>query len=88
MRIAAIQALAGIGEKSAEAVPELIQALNYPDARLRLAAAKLLGQLGPLARGRVSRDTAIQALRNALNDPDNEVRLAVSDALLKVTREP
>jgi HEAT repeat protein len=88
MRIAAIQALGGIGERSAEAVPELIQALNYPDARLRLAAAKLFGQLGPLARGRVSRDTAIQALRNALNDPDNEVRLAVSDAFLKVTREP
>jgi HEAT repeat protein len=80
VRVAAIQALAGMGENARLAVPALAAALGDPEARVRQAAADALGQLGPIA------GDAVADLNLALKDPDPAVRRAASDAVLRITR--
>src|SRR5262249_49889578 len=91
MRVAAAQALKGIGLAAASAIPDLEKALGHPDARVRRAAAEVLGQFGSVdlkQKGAVAalgaaRATAPQ-LRKLLDDPDGDVRRAASDALLNL----
>jgi HEAT repeat protein len=78
-RVAAMVALAATGPENAKAaVPQLVDALTHPDARVRKAAAETLGKIGPPARA------AIPALRRALGDEDNDVRVNASDAILSI----
>ena len=49
-----------------------------PDPRVRIIAADVLGRFGTLAA------SAEPALRNALDDPDSDVRRAASEALLSI----
>jgi len=53
LRIAAIQALVGFGERAAPAVPSLIDALRDGDPLTRWYAAGVLGVIGPKAKAAV-----------------------------------
>jgi HEAT repeat protein len=85
-RVAVIYTLSSLGPRSAAAaVPELIQALaveQSSDARVRRAAADVLGKIGPPAAA------AIPALRQLLGDDDAEVRVKASDAILNIQGQP
>jgi HEAT repeat protein len=82
-RLGAMEALQSIGPKQGkDAVPNLIQTLSNPDARVRRMAAKTLGDFGPDAR------SAVPALRHALGDEDQEVRVNSSDAILNILQRP
>lgn len=59
-------------------VPKLIQALQDPDAIVRMRAAKSLGEMGAKAK------PAIEALKKALEDKDEDVRLIVKRALDRI----
>jgi len=59
-------------------IPKLIQALQDPDAIVRMRAAKSLGEMGAKA------EPAIEALKKALNDEDEDVRLVAKRALERV----
>jgi HEAT repeat protein len=74
-RVAAIGALAAVGEDARPAVPSLIKALGAPEAPVRATAARVLGRIGGGEAGE-------KALRRALDDPELEVRQAAGDALL------
>ncbi len=80
VRVAAIRALAGMGQNARPAVAGLCGALGDPDPRVRQAAAAALGQLGRVA------DDAVPDLNLALKDADPNVRRTASDALLRITR--
>jgi HEAT repeat protein len=80
VRVAAIHALAGMGENARPAVPALAAALGDTDTRVRCAAAEALGQLGPAAHD------AVPDLNLAVKDSDIAVRRAASDALLRITQ--
>jgi len=80
-RLAAMQALRGMGENARPAVEALSASLGDADARIRLAAAETLGELGPVARD------AVPDLSLALKDPDANVRRAASEALLRIAQE-
>ncbi|MCI0376214.1 MAG: HEAT repeat domain-containing protein [Gemmataceae bacterium] len=78
-RIAAMFALQSIGaEHGKAAVPNLIDALNHADHRVRKAAAETLGRFGPAAH------LAVPALRRVLGDDEAGVRAAASDAILSI----
>lgn len=78
-RIEAMGALETIGaEAGKSALPQLIQALEHSDLRVRRAAAKTLGAFGAAAA------TAVPALRRTLGDDDAEVRTNASDAILSI----
>jgi HEAT repeat protein len=79
VRVAAIRALAGMGQNARPAVAGLCGALGDTDPRVRHAAAAALGQLGRVA------DDAVPDLNLALKDADPNVRRAASDALLRIT---
>lgn len=67
----AVEALAETG--SSLALPRLLDLLESPDSRLRLAAANALSRLGD--------DGAVSALARALEDPDEQVAWAAIHAL-------
>jgi HEAT repeat protein len=78
-RVAAMDALQAIGAENAKvAVPNLILGLGHMDARVKRAAAKTLGSIGPAAA------PALRALANAIGDEDQEVRTNASDAILEI----
>ncbi len=78
-RLAAMRMLVSIGGAPAQhAIPKLIDALTDPDVRIRRAAAETLGQFGPAAKD------ALPALRAALNDENNDVRLFAGEAILSI----
>jgi HEAT repeat protein len=79
-RVAAMEALQSVGPAAGKiAVPQLIEALSYPDARVRRLAAKTLGSFGPAAF------PALDALRACLGDQqDATVRINASDAILEI----
>ncbi len=89
-RIAAMKALQAIGADAAPALPAVATNLNAEDQRLRQAACETLGLIGPLvakanpALWKEIGPKLAAALRQALGDDTSEVRLAASDALLKV----
>ena len=53
LRIAAIQALAGFGERASSAVPDLIEALKDDDPAVRRSAVQSLGSVGAAAHDAV-----------------------------------
>ena len=65
-------ALARIG---ADAVPELVQTLEDPDAEVRMYAARSLSMMGPTAQ------SAVPALVKHLHDSDDRVRRTSARAL-------
>ena len=67
-------ALGRLGAKPEVVAPALIEAFHQPDADVRRAAARSLGQLGR---------TALRALRDkkALDDPDEDARSTVVEAM-------
>jgi len=73
---AAHSALVAIGEM---AVPTLVEYLSAEDARVRRATAEALGAIGPDAAD------AVPALERLRDDPDEDVRNAVADAIAAVT---
>ena len=79
VRRAAVQALEALGRQAAAAAPALERALADRDRFVRWAAARTLGELGPLAPG----DTAA-ALAGLLRDPDLDIRVAAAEALARL----
>ncbi len=61
-----------------EAIQKLIQNLNNPDELVRLKAAKDLAKLGPAAKA------ALPALQKLLQDPDDDVRRVVANAIERI----
>lgn len=76
----ALQAQTALLQLGAVAVPSLVEALQGKDPEIRKGAAATLGLLGPLAK------SAVPALVRDLADPQEAVRLAAADALLKLER--
>jgi HEAT repeat protein len=82
-RRAVLYTLMSIGPDAAgEAVPAVASVLTNLDPRVRRTAAETLGRFGAEAA------SAIPALRRALQDEDQEVRQAASDALLDIAPAP
>ena len=72
-----------MGWRSAPAVPDLIAALDDPDAGVRVAVIQALGRIGPDA------GAAVPALRRLVNDePDGGARGAADDASKAIVRTP
>ncbi len=63
------------------AVPALTYSLMKRDAGVRMAAADVLGRIGPEAKA------AVPALTRLLKDKDVLVRLAAAEALEDITKE-
>lgn len=80
LKVASLRLLGQRGKEAIPVLPVLCQALNDSDAQVRRTAAEALGTLGPLARN------AASDLRRALDDPVEDVRLAVDKALLRIVR--
>jgi len=74
-RAEAAAALGDLGADAAEAVPDLVRAVDDKDAGVRVAAVKALGQIGGGAKGAVSN------LVGSLIDPDPDVQLAAVKSL-------
>lgn len=74
---AAVQSLSEIGPA---ARPALVAALDSPNARIRAAAAGLLGGMGPVP------PAALDTLEKLLKDPDLAVRAQAAAALWKLDR--
>ncbi|MDY6906429.1 MAG: HEAT repeat domain-containing protein [Thermodesulfobacteriota bacterium] len=76
VRKAAARALGEIGFAARAANPALIETAKSDDYAVRLAAVKALGRIGPRSENQV-----IAALKNALDDPDYDVRREAAAAL-------
>jgi HEAT repeat protein len=82
LRLLAISALQAIGPPAGqEAAGALVAALKADEPEVRAAAAGALGHVGTLD------DTARDALRKALGDPEDEVRRAAAATLLRTGQE-
>jgi HEAT repeat protein len=81
LRVAVIQALGAVGGPEAHAaIGELKNLVADPDARVRQAAAEVLGKFGPASA------EAVKALNKALQDANPDVQKAAGEALLKILR--
>ena len=67
-----------VGPPAKSAVDQLIKALDDPNARARLAAARALGNIGPEAKA------AVKALYAATKDADGNVQQIARAALIQV----
>ena len=74
----ATQAAVGMGVEKAVLVPVMTDQLKQKDPRIRYHAAKTLGECGQDAR------SATPDLRRTAQDPDQDVRQASGDALVKI----
>ncbi len=82
-RVAALYALMQIGkEHVADSIATIAGTLTNADPRVRRAAALALGRFGAVSQ------PAVPALRRALGDDDQEVRINASDALLSIIPLP
>jgi HEAT repeat protein len=80
-RVAVLYVIQSIGpDRTKTLVPSVTDALEHPDPRVRRSAAETLGLYGPLARI----PATVTALRRALGDEDQEVRINASEALLQI----
>jgi hypothetical protein len=80
-RVAALYVVQSTGpERTLPLLPSVTKALEDQDVRVRRAAAETLGKYGPLANNKMT----IAALRRALGDEDQEVRINASEALLQI----
>lgn len=77
-RVAVLRVVASIGPDHAQsAIASVTAALAHADPRVRRSAATALGKFGPLA----ANATTVDALRRALNDADQAVRINASEAV-------
>lgn len=81
-RVKAIDQMAALGEKAADAVPSLTQLLSDPAANVRAHAAYALGMIGSAAK------PAAAALANLLRDNDETVRRQAIKALATIRPGP
>src|SRR5206468_42154 len=81
-RIKAIDQLAALGEKAAEAVPNLTLLLSDGSANVRAHAAHALGSIGNAAK------PAAAALTNLAKDDDETVRRQAIKALTAIRPGP
>ncbi len=80
-RVAAMYALQAIDPaRSTAAIPSITEALENNSPKVRRAAAETLANYGPLARNKAT----VDALRRALGDDDQDVRIDASEALLSI----
>ncbi len=80
-RVAAMYVIQSIGpERSTSAIASVTDALHQEDPRVHRVAAETLGRFGPRARNQAT----VDALRRALGDDDQEVRINASEALLQI----
>lgn len=85
-RVAAMKALISTGSTTQQAFSDVLTALSDEDVRVRRKAAETLGRLGRPADTVAQR--AIATLTEALRDePDSEVRLNISEAILSIARK-
>jgi HEAT repeat protein len=78
-RVASMYVLVSIGADHCQpALGGLIESLKDEDPRVRRAAADVLGKLAPIA------GPAIPALRKAMEDDDQEVRINAGEAILAI----
>jgi HEAT repeat protein len=78
--LSAVQVLAAVGKEAGkEAITWLLKSLTDEHNEVRIEAARALSKFGPHAPD----GDAAKALRKALKDPDAQVRLAASEALLR-----
>ncbi len=82
LRLVCVQALAMVGPRAKDAVPELIRALADAQPRTRLNAARALGNIGPDAKA------AADALKKATQDGDDNVRKLAAAALTQINADP
>ena len=80
VRQAAALALARIGVFPSEMIGPLLEMLQSGSDRDKYLAAKVLGRIGPVAKD------AIPLLQQELQTGQEDVRRAVSDALIKIER--
>ncbi len=94
VRMHAINACAALGPKAAPVIPQIVEALNYDEPELVIAAMSALAQIGLEARGTAPELEKIKAGSkdpvkppDAPKDwkPDPTLRLVAADALLYVT---
>jgi HEAT repeat protein len=81
-RLSAVQVLAAVGKEARkDAIPSLVKSLTdeKEQKEVRAEAGRALSKFGPHAPD----SDAAKALRKALKDPDAQVRLAASEALLR-----
>jgi HEAT repeat protein len=79
-RLSAVQVLAAVGKEAGkDAISWLVKSLTDEHKEVRVEAARALSKFGPHAPD----GDAAKALRKALKDPDAQVRLAASEALLR-----
>jgi HEAT repeat protein len=80
VRAGVIRILPNLGPAGDPAIPSLEVALRDSSREVRLAAVQALGAFGPAAR------SALDALRRSYLDPDDAVREATRDAMLRITQ--
>jgi HEAT repeat protein len=78
MLFACNNALLGMGK---EIVPHMVSLLNDDEWEMRRGGAYMLGKVGPDA------EDAVPALTEALNDPNDAVRMKAEEALKKIKGE-
>jgi len=91
-RLAALQALGALGPKAAKALPQIMDALNYPEQLLQLTAMMALARIGPSARPALEKLEEIKKkvpVKN-LNDPpgtvpDDSLQKSAADAIEYIT---
>jgi HEAT repeat protein len=81
MRYYAAESLGKFGDRAAEAVPDLIEALRDEDKMVRMGAGYALAELGAAA------GDAVPALQEATKDPAPEVRDAATSALKQIRQK-
>jgi HEAT repeat protein len=79
-RLSAVQVLAAVGKEAGkDSIAWLVKSLTDEQKEVRVEAARALSKFGPHAPD----GDAAKALRKALKDPDAQMRLAASEALLR-----
>ena len=84
VRFSVVHALSNLGPGAVLAAPDLVRILTEAnDPGLRAQAAMCLGNIGPAAR-----DTALPALKKALQDKDPNARTSARSAVQSVENLP
>lgn len=80
-------ALSGLGShrvRARRAVPAIMKSLDDKDSSVRFTAYSVLGKIMPPDGKRPEREAVVAALKEALNDPNAQNRLAAAMSLLKL----
>jgi HEAT repeat protein len=82
LRLVCLQTLTMSGPGAKEAMPDLMKALGDPSPKVRLTAARALGNLGPDAKN------AVDALTGLQNDSDGSVKAIAKAAVAQIRAVP